>query len=220
MVENAEEIPTRARTYTFSQYTNYDDYDSCGTQLQYVDHNESRLFLQAFSSSKAKSTLEQILKPKLDNLRCIQIIYLADDLELDLLSNSEMFFRGKNKSFESGDLQSSTMNKKFAGNGGGGSKKSMVDEDQEFMLEFCKKRNEIFERIVEGLGLFLNKRVLEIWKYYCPELREPEDQMFLFDNNISGQLGFMLTNYDLDSYYSYDVDRNAGFSETNFGDKD
>lgn len=202
MVENAEEIPTRARAYTFSQYTNYDDYDSCGTQLQYVDHNESRFFLQAFSSSKAKSTLDQILKPKLDNLRCIQIIYLADDLELDVVENSEMYFRGKNNSSQSGDLQSSGTNKNFNGNGGSGSEKSTLGEDQEFVLEFCKKRNEIFERIVEGFGLFLNKRVLEIWKHYCAELWELEDQMFLFDNNISGQLGFLLTNYDLDSYYS------------------
>ena len=47
-----------------------------------------------------------------------------------------------------------------------------------------------------------------------------EDLLFLWDNSISGQLAFLLVNYDLESYWNWDVDRNAGFSDTFLGERE
>lgn len=73
-IENNEETVSRARAYTFSQLTNYDDYESKCNYQQFPDQNESRFFLHSFSSAKAKTTLDQVLKPKLDSLIFIPII--------------------------------------------------------------------------------------------------------------------------------------------------
>lgn len=168
ILEKNENTYTRPRARTFSQISNYKENEE--SELLF-NNSESRFFVHSISSRKARTTLDQILKPNQDNQLLIPIIYQNDDIVIK--SNS------KNDS----DLD------QF---------EDLIQYELQYSIDQCKYPNQIFEEFITHLGLYINRATLDTWKLYCIAQQEISQQIILYDNGISGQLAFQQFNYNVE----------------------